>query len=211
MKAVVRAMATLAPDFVLAPERYVALAHATDGVPLGDLVKERSVRVEPSPEDDVLILDTSHARDGIVDVARALRDPPSSRSGKKRALAGDLVCSRLRPYLRQLALVHPAMMAALEGRRLAVSTEFYVLGPREKGEEIAFLIPFFLSFQTQQTLADAQEGGHHPRVPRSSLLAMKVPHALVKRRAATSRAVMAALAAYYDATFRLRALIDPRV
>ena len=74
------------------------------------------------------MLDTSHARDGILDVAGALRDGGGGKSAKKRAVEGDLVVSRLRPYLRQIALVHPSAMAARE--RAAARALDGVLRPR---------------------------------------------------------------------------------
>ena len=209
MKVAVRVLAELAPDFVLAPERHVALAQTGDGVPLGDLVTERSDRIDPISTANAVVLDTSHARDGILDVAGALRDGAGGKSAKKRALAGDLVVSRLRPYLRQIALVHPRALAMVVARPLALSTEFYVLAPRERGDELAFLVPFLLSADVQLALAGAQEGGHHPRVPRSSLLALRVPRALLLTRKRTSRAVMEALATFYAASSQVRAVLDP--
>ncbi len=206
MKAVVRVLAELAPDFVLAPERYVGAA-GNDGVPLGDLVEERSGRIERTG--GTLILDTSHVRDGTIDVAGALRDRSSGLSTKKCTRGGDLLISRLRPYLRQIALVHPGALAASADRPFAVSSEFFVLVSRGEGESLAFLVPFLLSCEAQRYLAGVQEGGHHPRVPRSSLFALRVPHALVGQRAETSKAVLDALAAFYDASSRLRTLVDP--
>ena len=210
MKHAVRTLAELAPDYVLAPERHVLAAHAgadEDAVPLGELVVERRERVFAGAADDAVVLDTSHARDGILDVAGALRDGAGGKSAKKRALAGDLVVSRLRPYLRQIALVHPGALGVAGGRPIALSTEFYVLAPREKGEHLAVLVPFLLSAAAQASLAGAQEGGHHPRVPRSSLFALRVPRALLDGRVRTSRAVDEALAAAYRASTRLRSLL----
>lgn len=211
MKVAVRTLADLAPDYVLAPERHVLAAGAAlngDGVPLGELVVERRERIDPSDDVGAVVLDTSHARDGILDVAGALRDVAGAKSAKKRAAAGDLVVSRLRPYLRQIALVHPRALALAGGRPLALSTEFYVLAPRSPGDDLAFLLPFLLSADAQSALASAQEGGHHPRVPRSSLFALRVPRALVEKRKKTSRAVVDALDAAYRASSELRALLD---
>ena len=208
MKVAVRLLADLAPDYVLAPERHVALAQAGDGIPLGDLVEERRERIDPDRERSAVVLDTSHARDGLLDVAGALRDEAGTKSAKKRALPGDLVVSRLRPYLRQIALIHPRALTVIPRRPLALSPEFYVLFPRAGGDDLAFLLPFLLSPAAQAILASAQEGGHHPRVPRSSLLALRLPLELVRDRKRTSRAVNAALAAYYDASSALRTLLD---
>jgi hypothetical protein len=210
VKVAVRRLVDLAPDYVLAPERHVAAASAAggDGIPLGELVVERRERIDPTSAEDAVVLDTSHARDGILDVAGALRDGAGGKSAKKRAVAGDLVVSRLRPYLRQIALVHPSAIALAERRPLALSTEFYVLASRTDGEDLAFLVPFLLSADAQSALAGAQEGGHHPRVPRASLFELRVPRALVRARLQTSRAVSDALAETYRASSRLRALLE---
>lgn len=206
MKSAIRLLSELAPDFVLAPERHVAVAGAGEGIPLGDLAEERRETLDPSDTPDAVILDTSHARDGLLDVAGALRDGAGGKSLKKRARAGDLVVSRLRPYLRQIAFVHPDALSPAGKRPLALSTEFYVLSPRG-GDSLAFLVPFLLSDITQAHLAAAQEGGHHPRVPRSTLLAMRVPEFLVAKRAESSRAITKALAAYYRSLTTLRDLL----
>jgi len=215
VKVAVRMLAELAPDYVLAPERHVVAAGAAHaaanvaGVPLGELVVERRERIDPSTAESAIVLDTSHARDGILDVAGALRDGAGGKSAKKRALEGDLVVSRLRPYLRQIALVHPSAVALARRRPLALSTEFYVLAPRAPFEDLAFLVPFLLSMEVQGALAGAQEGGHHPRVPRSSLFALHVPRSILRKRAKTSSAVTEALADVYRASTRWRALLEP--
>ena len=205
MKVTVRALSDLGDDLVLAPDRWVAALDMGDGVPLGELVVERRERALVL--DRAVVLDTTHARDGLLDVASALRTAPSAKSAKKSAHAGDLVVSRLRPYLRQIALVHPAALEGVSGRPLALSTEFYVLAPREPGEDLAFLLPFLLGEQAQATLAAAQEGGHHPRVPRSSLLALRVPEKVVALRRRLSVEVNDALAAMYAASARYQALL----
>jgi hypothetical protein len=213
VKVAIRTLADLAPDYVLAPERHVLAGGAAatgDGIPLGDLVVERRERIDPSADHaEAVVLDTSHARDGLLDVAGALRDGAGGKSAKKRAVAGDLVVSRLRPYLRQIALVHPGALALATGRPLALSTEFYVLAPAKAGDDLAFLLPFLLSVDAQSALASAQEGGHHPRVPRTSLFALRVPRSLLRTRARTSCAVVEALAASYRASSELRALLEP--
>lgn len=191
MKSAVRTLAELGEELVLAPERHVADAGAGEGVPLGDLVTVRAEHAEG------LVLDTTHARDGVLDIASAIRSPSTAKSTKKAVLAGDVIVSRLRPYLRQIAYVHPRALEAA-GRDLAVSSEFYVLSPSSR-ESIAFLVPFLLGERVQAILASAQEGGHHPRVPRASLLALRVPTALMRRRAEASREVIKSLDAVYRA------------
>lgn len=202
MKHVVRTLGALGDELVLAPERWLAAAGNREGIPLGSLVTERRDRVLPTTE---IVVDVTHARDGYLDLAAARRASADGgpRSAKKRGMADDVLVSRLRPYLRQVALV-PA-----DAPTLALSTEFYVLAPLD-GEDIAWLVPYLLSPATQAILAAAQEGGHHPRVPRASLFALRVPEEIVARRAALARTARAALGDLYGAMDRWTALLEER-
>jgi type I restriction enzyme M protein len=184
-RVVVRTLADLGDGLVLAPERHVVATATSDGSPLAELVRERNERFEPSRMDRATVIDTTHAKDGVLDLASAARAADAPRSGKKRALAGDLIVSRLRPYLRQIALV--------TAPEVAVSTEFYVLAPKSKTDDLAYLLPFLLAPRTQALLAAAQEGGHHPRVPRASLFALRVPPSIVGAKKKTSTKVRTAL------------------
>src|SRR5208283_2146403 len=134
----------------LAPERHLATRlTGSDGVPLSALVAERAERVVDGALENAVVFDTTHARDGLLDVRSALRatEPPSS--AKKLVRPGDLLVSRLRPYLRQIAFAHPALAAESGKRALACSTEFYVLSPRAPGESLAFLLPWLLGDEAQ--------------------------------------------------------------
>lgn len=198
MKSVVKRLHELGDDLVLAPERHLAVSAQGSGATLGELVVER---VERAAGDDLrVVLDTTHARDGIIDVPAALRASAApAKSHKKVAREGDLLVSRLRPYLRQIALVHPAALKAARVSAFAVSTEFYVLrSPTETS--LAWLLPWLLSDDVQSALAEAQEGGHHPRVPRETLLTLRVDGSADR---AVSRRVHAALAGHYAAAAQL--------
>jgi hypothetical protein len=195
MRAVVRTLADLGDELALAPERHVAARlGAKAGVPLGSIVAERAERVASRDLSHAVVLDTTHAKEGVIDVAAA-RKASQALSTKKRVREGDLLVSRLRPYLRQIALAHPAAV----GREIvACSTEFYVFTANDGGD-LAFLLPFLLGGAAQAALAVGQEGGHHPRVPLATLLGLRIPLAVVKARAPLSRAVRDALATVYDA------------
>ncbi len=216
--ATVRTLGELGPGVVLSPERYLSTLRRGDGVPLGELVVERRRLVDPSLDPELVVCDTSHAHDGRLDLASAVRDGAGTKSPKKLAFEGDLLVSRLRPYLRQVAFVHPEAFvegAFVEGarrrpsrpRRIALSTEFYVLAPKTEGDDLAYLTPYLLSDEIQAALASAQEGGHHPRVPIESLLSLTVPKRLVADRKRASRRVRDALAAVYLAERRLRTVL----
>lgn len=204
MRSVVRALGELGADYVLAPERWLAAVDAGDGVPLAELVVERRERGDAR----ALVLDTTHARDGLLDLPAAERAGGAvAKSQKRAAHAGDLVVSRLRPYLRQIGFVHPDAIGA---RKLALSTEFYVLAPKQTGESLAYLLPFLLGSHAQAMLASAQEGGHHPRVPRSSLFALRIPEARIRDRRRCSAEIEAALSAWYRASSAYQDLLTER-
>jgi hypothetical protein len=188
----VRTLASLGDSVPLAPERHRATGlGSTEGIPLSALVSERAERVVGAALRDAVVFDTTHARDGLLDVSAARRatEPPSS--AKKLVRPGDLLVSRLRPYLRQIAFVHPALSAECGHRAMACSTEFYVLSPKSsaKGDSLAFLLPWLLGDEAQAILAAAQEGGHHPRVPRETLLSLRLPASRVRARGGISARV----------------------
>jgi hypothetical protein len=194
----VRRISDLGLEIALAPERHVALgAQDKRGVPLSALVVERVERVMPRELTGAVVLDTTHAKDGVLDMRAARASGPAS-SAKKRVREGDLLVSRLRPYLRQIGFAHPACVRKNQGSILACSTEFYVLAS-PNGEDLAFLVPFLLGRDAQSTLAAGQEGGHHPRVPFETVLGLRVPSNLVASRVPLSRRVRSALLAVYRA------------
>jgi type I restriction enzyme M protein len=186
---VVRTVADLGDNLTLAPERHRATRlNGARGVPLSSLVSERADRVVGEALKSAVVFDTTHAREGLLDVRAALRAEAPPSSAKKLVRPGDLLVSRLRPYLRQIAYVHPALAEECDGRTMACSTEFYVLSAAS-GESLAFLLPWLLGAEAQAILDAAQEGGHHPRVPRETVLALRVPTARVRGRAGLSTRV----------------------
>lgn len=210
----VRLLGDLGDALTLAPERHAAAGSVPgEGEPLSAFVAERTERMVGAELEGAVVFDTTHARSGVLDARAALRvtDPPAS--AKKRVFPGDLLVSRLRPYLRQVALVHAAVCAGCDGRKMACSTEFYVLSPRDRDGKrgtrasLAFLLPWLLGEAMQARLAAAQEGGHHPRVPREVLLSMRVDPSQVASRAGTSARVERALAAAYKASGELEAAL----
>ncbi len=215
---VVRTLADLGSGLSFAPERHRASSIGpAGGVALGDLVVLRNERLAAGDTDAAIVLDTTHAKDGLLDLASAQRSA-SPLSAKKVARPGDLLVSRLRPYLRQVAFVHPAALGHLPRARpapsappappvlIACSTEYYVLAPRE-GERLEYLLPFLLGASAQAVLAAGQEGGHHPRVPLETLLSLRVPRGVLRGRARTSPRVHEALAEMYRAMGRVQELL----
>ncbi len=198
---VLRTLGELGEAVTLAPERARAAAMGAHGVMLGELCRERTERTSAHQARGAVVLDTTHACDGWLDVAAAMRAGEPARSAKKRVRPGDLLVSRLRPYLRQVAFAHPAAFAALGARPLVCSPEFFVLSPRgsDPGSDLAYLVPFLLGPEAQAVLAAGQEGGHHPRVPRDTLFALRVPRIWVEARVRTGARVRKALRGVYAA------------
>ena len=128
----------------------------------------------------VLVLDTTHAYDGFVIFRHEPVAPHELGSAKRRLQPGDVIISRLRPYLRQVVYVDAQLFALLPGgNEVAASTKFFVLRGRA-GFDAACLVPFLLSAQVQSALAAGQEGGHHPRFAKELLLSLSVPDCAVR-------------------------------
>lgn len=192
----------LDPGFVLAPERYDPRTNTRNvGSDSGkyrlfDLVELRRDTMTRSSADRAaryVVLDTGDAREGMLTVANPLGGSAECiGSAKKLVHAGDVLISRLRPYLRQVAYVDGG--ATLPGVSLLCSTEFYVLRPLEN-LSLAFLVPFLLSETVQSILAAAQEGGHHPRFSDRVLLNLPIPDLLLQRRSEISENIEARIRA----------------
>jgi len=209
---VLRRVSDLGDDLCLAPERFdprrtVAVTAPSTGNGarrLADLVDVLTDNVQAAAYDAtarVLVLDTTHAWDGFV-LARHAPVAPAELGSAKRALApGDVIISRLRPYLRQVAFVDDGLFDGVDA--VVASTEFYVL--RGKGTtDAACLVPYLLSAPVQTALAAGQEGGHHPRFDRAQLEDLPVP-AFLPRRARAIAAEVRTLARSLRAT-----LVDSR-
>jgi hypothetical protein len=194
----IRTREELGSAVVLAPERYdprrdrLAGSIALCSVPLTAVARIVRKVISPGRKGDqsrrLVVLDTSDAREGIV-VGGGYAVPQGELgSAKKELSARQVIISRLRPYLRQVAYVDPEIRGWIEGTSLVCSTEFFVLESTTP-ESIAFLVPYLLSAPVQEVLAASQEGGHHPRVREEAMLGLPVPDDLIARRAEISMQV----------------------
>lgn len=206
----IRARSTLATIDVLAPERYDPRRALDPGVTknvlLGDVAHPVRRVVQPSANlGRCLVLDTSDAREGIIRSRKTLVDGSEIGSAKKVIEPHDVIISRLRPYLRQVAFID-AGMPRPDGALLVCSTEFFVLRSPEK-RSIAFLVPFLLSRPVQEVLAASQEGGHHPRFDDSTLRTLPVPISFLDKRDAISRSIENAVESYRQYEREVEAMI----
>lgn len=185
----IRSRTRLASPVILAPERYDPRrkldTKEDEVIELGEIVVSLRKMVQPSIEiGECLVLDTSDIREGIVIGRKRPVMGIKIGSAKKEVIAGDVIISRLRPYLRQVAFVDKE----IPNTRILCSTEFFVLRPIDD-LPIAFLVPFLLSSKIQEVLKASQEGGHHPRFIESALLTLPIPKKLLSQRETISEVI----------------------
>ena len=194
---------------VLAPERYDPRRESlkregkhVDATAIGGIAQIIRHSINPGAkavgERRCLVLDTSDVREGIIIGRKKPIRVADLGSQKKGFNCGDVIISRLRPYLRQVAFVDVAFATASPGVELACSTEFFVLRSIDQ-EPIAFLVPYLLSNPVQRVLAASQEGGHHPRFDERALLSIPIPAGLLAKRAAISDSVAHGATCYRQA------------
>ena len=179
---------------ILAPERYDPRRRYVDqsSPRLSDVVnllREQTSAETADTTQRFLVLATGDAREGIVRPTEPPCGGSAIGSTKKRIRPGQVIISRLRPYLRQVAWIDSGLVENAEGHiELVCSSEFYVLDSKD-GASIAFLVPFLLSSRVQSVLAASQEGGHHPRFNERTLKSLPIPTLLLERRAELSARV----------------------
>ncbi len=196
----------LGSKWVLAPERYDLRRSALDtpeGVTspttLGEIAEIVRQTLNPTSKAAIgrtfVVLDTSDIREGLIVGRKNSVSGPEIGSTKKVFARKDVLISKLRPYLRQVAIVDEGFASNAGSAELACSTEFYVLRSKSQAA-IDFLVPYLLSAPVQKVLAASQEGGHHPRFEESVLLALPVPAELLHHRDDYSSAISLAATKY---------------
>ncbi|MDY6392607.1 MAG: hypothetical protein SPL80_07185 [Bacilli bacterium] len=185
---VTKSVGQLEAPFILTPERYNPnrKLSITGGIRICDIAYLGDAQYLERAQERVLQIDTCDAREGVLTIPSEVSE---IKSNKKRIQRGDVLISRLRPYLRQVAFVDS------DSEKLACSTEFYVLRSKD-GKSIAFLVPFLLSEQVQSVFLNSVEGSQHPRFKESDLLGLEIPDAIMKKRDAASLSVEAAIQKY---------------
>jgi type I restriction enzyme, S subunit len=132
--------------------------------------------------------DLTHALEPFLDERVEPREAHTIASVKKVLRQGDVVISRLRSYLKQIAIVRCDNTVPITG-----SSEFIVLRPiRELGGEV--LLAFLRSEVVQTILTWSQDGTNHPRFDERVLLSIPVPDRLVGNQARISRPIEASIA-----------------
>src|SRR5690554_6889361 len=113
--------------FVLAPERYdPRRSPPLNGAPLSSLISLKGKTLSTSamkPSQHYLVLDTGDAGEGFLRPRSKPLIGSEVKSAKKIVQPGDVIISRLRPYLRQVAYVDSGLFDEAKGAEIVVSTE----------------------------------------------------------------------------------------
>lgn len=193
---VVKSIRTLDRGFVLTPERYnpnrkLQNRSHPDSIKLSDIVVLANEIISPKQAamrtDDVLIINTGDAYEGHIRMPEKKKN--IWNSNKKIVKAGDVIISRLRPYLRQIAYVDNGIFLHNETAVCAVSTEFYVMRAKDN-RNIGFVVPLLLSSRVQSVFVNAVEGNQHPRFNDDVLLGIEIPKLILDTADAISASVV---------------------
>ncbi len=164
-----------------------------------DSIREQWLPDRAAPE---MLVRNYDVTDALVPLLDAEKQPTSAAdigSMKKVMRDGDVAVSRLRAYLKEIAVVRTDDDMPSVG-----SSEFIVLRP--KGETISpeALVVFLRSAPVQTILKWCQDGSQHPRFSEGDLLSIPVPDAVATVSAEVTRIVQQGFAARR----RARQLLD---
>ena len=184
----------LGVNFILTPERYNPRRRMSidneDTILMSEIVEivNDIITKKQAQGKSIIQINTSDAMGGYLNINSEVND--SINSNKKILRKGDVIISRLRPYLRQVAYVD-------EDRKeiLGASTEFFVIRARNN-ESIAYLVPFLLSKPAQLVFENSVEGSQHPRFKEEDVLNLKIPKNIYDERANISKRVIEAIESY---------------
>lgn len=164
--------------FMPAKTATIAALADLDGVELGDIFQSVRDIVDPKKNNGLGLVrnfDVTHALEPVLDDEQELVYFSDIGSAKKLMRVGDVVISRLRSYLKEIAIVESRKIHPIVG-----STEFIVLRPRKKECLIApaTLMTFLRSQPVQTILKWCQDGSQHPRFSEKDLLSIPLPNAV---------------------------------
>jgi hypothetical protein len=143
-----------------------------------------------SPTCEVRNYDLTEALSPFLDDTTPTATAADIDSTKKLLKPGDLVVSRLRSYLKEIAVVLSSGDVPLVG-----STEFIVLRPTKTSISPEALLVFLRSPCVQTILKWSQDGSNHPRFDEKALLAIPIPPTVEKLQDELCKKIKAAISA----------------
>lgn len=149
------------------------------GRPLGERFASIRQMMDPKKDSAPPVVRNYDVTDALQPILDDEKEPIATNeigSTKKVFKNGDVAISRLRAYLREIAVVRT------EGKILSVgSSEFIVLRPKTKADKAIApetLLTFLRSTPVQTILKWCQDGSQHPRFSEGDLLAIHLPDAV---------------------------------
>ena len=164
--------------FMPAKTKVMKLLAALPGTTLGDVFDSVRDMVDPQKDSSLGLVrnfDVTHALEPVLDDEQEPIDFADVGSIKKRMRHDDLAISRLRSYLKEIAIVQCSDSCPTVG-----SSEFIVLRPKAVDCLVSpsTLMTFLRSGPVQTILKWCQDGSQHPRFSESDLLAIPLPDAV---------------------------------
>lgn len=175
------------------------------GKPLGERFASIRQLMDPKKDCAPLLVRNYDVTDALQPILDDEKEPAATEeigSTKKVIKNGDVVISRLRAYLREIAVVRT------DGKIPSVgSSEFIVLRPKTKADRAIApetLLTFLRSAPVQTILKWCQDGSQHPRFSEGDLLAIHFPDSVE----AVSAEIAAIVQEGFEARRKARALLD---
>lgn len=165
-----------------------------------DSIRDQWVPDRASPTMRVRNYDVTDALMPLMDEEKAPSFAAEIGSMKKMLKDGDVAISRLRAYLKEVAVVRTDDDIPSVG-----SSEFIVLRPRGTAISPETLMVFLRSTPVQTILKWCQDGSQHPRFSESDLLSIPVPDAVAQVSVQITKIVREGFAARANAKMLLDA------
>lgn len=142
----------------------------------------------------ILNFDLTHALHYFLDDDGDVVPENEIGSLKKRIKKNDIVVSRLRSYLKEIAIVEVP-----EGVPAVGSSEFIILRSASKELLPEALLVYLRSAPVQTILKWSQDGSNHPRFQENELLAINVPDKVLKIQADIRKMIQEGIKAHREA------------
>jgi type I restriction enzyme, S subunit len=188
--------------FMPAKEQVKRALEALPGKLLSDRVSSIREQWVPDRAPPTMRVRNYDVTDALVPLLDAEKEPSFAAdigSMKKVLRDGDVAVSRLRAYLKEIAVVRTGDTIPSVG-----SSEFIVLRPNGSDISSETLMVFLRSTPVQTILKWCQDGSQHPRFSEGDLLSIPVPDAAADVSAKVTLIVQEGFAARY----RARRLLD---
>lgn len=164
-----------------------------------DSIRDQWMPDRASPTMRVRNYDLSDALVPLLDAEKETSFAADIGSMKKVLKDGDVAISRLRAYLKEIAVVRTGDDVPSVG-----SSEFLVLRPKGKGLSPETLMVFLHSAPVQTILKWCQDGSQHPRFSEGDLLSIPVPDVVAHASGQITEIVQAG----FDARHRAGVLLE---